>query len=110
MVEIGDCHGGLQHHALNQQGSCGPATGEPGQNDPHEVAVDWRDGTSGAARVSEDGASASASHTYSELGDHEIKVEVSDDDGGAGSRTTVVSVIAAQAEEPAAAEVDAAAD
>ena len=94
--------------AVGQTLALDVAIRDPGEQDSHEVAVNWGDGASGAALVSADGGSASASHDYADQGEYEATV--TDDDGGARSRTSVVSVVAARLEEPAAAAVEAATD
>jgi len=64
---------------------------DPGQKDTHEGVVDWGDSTMDAPAQFDEG-SATAKHVYTEPGDHELTVSVTDDDGGSGSRATAVSV------------------
>lgn len=67
---------------------------DPGILDTHTATIDWGDGTTTNAAVTEtDGAgSAMGSHEYNEDGTYEVTVTVEDDDGGEVSETTHVIV------------------
>jgi probable HAF family extracellular repeat protein len=59
---------------------------DAGSADTHSLDVDWADGTSSAA-VS--GGAATATHVYTTPGVYTVAVTVRDDDGGAGSRSSI---------------------
>ena len=58
---------------------------DPGTEDTHTATVDWGDGTTGEGVL--DGGTLSAEHTYVDAGLYTVTVRVTDDDGGAGTRT-----------------------
>jgi MBG domain (YGX type)/PKD domain/Bacterial Ig-like domain (group 1)/Bacterial Ig-like domain (group 3) len=62
---------------------------DPGVRDTHTAEINWGDGTSGPATVTETGGSGSASgrHVYSGSGNYAIALTLSDDDGGTASRS-----------------------
>jgi VCBS repeat-containing protein len=77
---------------------------DPGTLDTHTASIDWTDGTVTDGTVTEtpfgppgssDGMTGSVAtgHTFGDNGDYAVLVTVSDDDGGSGSDTVVVSVL-----------------
>lgn len=64
---------------------------DPGTLDTHTATIDWADGTAPEAVDLADLA-AGVDHVYGDNGDFEVTVTVTDDDGGVGEDTTVVSV------------------
>jgi PKD repeat protein len=70
------------------------AFSDPGIRDTHVVTVDWGDGSTEEAIVSEASGSgiASARHTYADAGTYSVTVTVTDDDGGVGSLVVEVTV------------------
>ena len=67
---------------------------DPGRHDTHACTVDWSGGNT--ARGSVAGGRCTAAHTYRRAGTYRVKVTVTDDDGGAVSRTVTVVVRAAR--------------
>ncbi|TPW18146.1 MAG: Uncharacterized protein FD129_83, partial [bacterium] len=63
---------------------------DSGTLDTHTATVDWGDGTSAAASVSS--KTVQAQHTYGDNGAYVVTVRVSDDDGGASSRTFTATI------------------
>ena len=71
--------------------SLDPATfSDAGANDTHGAQIDWGDGTVVAGSVGT--GSVSGSHAYGTPGTYTVTVSVTDDDGGTGSDTFVVTV------------------
>ncbi|HHC09497.1 MAG TPA: hypothetical protein ENK55_12430 [Actinobacteria bacterium] len=69
---------------------------DPGADDAHTATVDWGDGTSTTASITE-GADATegtvtASHVYADDGTYTVRVCVTDDDGGSGCDETTLEV------------------
>ena len=79
------------------QGESYAASGTFGDADPDSwtATVDYGDG-SGSQALALAGKQFSLGHRYTAAGTHTVKVTVSDDDGGAGSRTAAVSVMTPQ--------------
>ncbi|MFQ5592554.1 MAG: PKD domain-containing protein [Anaerolineae bacterium] len=71
---------------------------DAGWLDTHTAVVDWGDGQSSQATVSEfneppQGTGTwSAQHSYSTMGDYNITITVTDDDGGSGTASTQTQV------------------
>lgn len=57
---------------------------DPGSADTHTGRVDWGDGTTGDATLT--AGALTAEHTYAAAGIYTVTVQVTDDDGGTGSR------------------------
>ena len=64
---------------------------DPGTLDTHTVTVDWGDGD-GPEVVSAGDLASGISHTYGDNGSFDVTVTVTDDDGGVGDDTVMVSV------------------
>lgn len=85
---------------------------DPGQNDSHQVVVDWGDGTVtsadhpsldivGGGRDLADGSRRlGAQHTYADGGTYTVAVTVTDDDGGSGTASTTLEVTAPEPAPP----------
>jgi 6-phosphogluconolactonase (cycloisomerase 2 family) len=67
---------------------------DPGILDTHTASINWGDGKTTAATVTESNGSGSitASHAYSGTGSFTITLTVTDKDGGTGTATLVVAV------------------
>lgn len=65
-----------------------------GTRDTHQGSIDWGDGTSGAGTVTESGGAGtlSARHTWSIPGRFTVRVTVTDDDTGVGTRQAAIVV------------------
>ncbi|WP_137846351.1 M23 family metallopeptidase [Microbacterium sp. 2FI] len=64
---------------------------DPGTLDTHTATIDWADGTP-AEPVTIGELEAGVDHVYGDNGDFDVVVTVTDDDGGSGDDTAVVSV------------------
>ncbi|GAB3066036.1 hypothetical protein GCM10027053_31690 [Intrasporangium mesophilum] len=60
---------------------------DAGTNDTHTASIDWGDGSSSPASVTESlgSGSASATHAFTAAGTFQVRATVSDDDGGASA-------------------------
>jgi PKD repeat protein len=67
---------------------------DPGTLDTHTATVDWGDGTVEPGAVTETGGNGSVagSHVYPTAGSYTVTVTVTDDDGGVGSASFLVTV------------------
>lgn len=67
---------------------------DAGTLDAHVASIEWGDGTSSAATVTESGGSGTlkARHTWRTEGTFTVTATVTDDDGGVGTRQTTVVV------------------
>lgn len=67
---------------------------DPGLADTHSALVDWGDGTGEPATVTQGRGSATirGSHHYTRPGAYDVRVTVSDDDGGTATRTDTVAI------------------
>jgi hypothetical protein len=63
---------------------------DPGISDTHTALVEWGDGSSTGPLPST--SPLSAGHVYGDNGDYPVRITVSDDDGGTGDATTLVTV------------------
>ena len=98
--------GADQAAAVGATVSLDPASfSDAGANDTHSAQLDWGDGTVVAGTVGT--GSVSGSHAYGAPGAYTVTVTVTDDDGGTGSDTLVVTVSALPNDPPV---VDAGAD
>jgi hypothetical protein len=61
---------------------------DPGTFDTHSALIDWGDGTTSPGTVTEQDGSGSVAgaHVYAHTGTYQVKVTVTDDDGGSGER------------------------
>ena len=64
---------------------------DPGESDTHTGLVDWGDGQTSELTIKKDGT-FKLNHTYADNGEYTVSVTVTDDDGGVGVGTTLVSV------------------
>src|SRR5262249_30462717 len=64
---------------------------DPGTQDTHTATVDWGDGTAPQPAIVAGGA-VDAEHAYADDGVYTVSVRVVDNDGGAGTDTTKVTV------------------
>ena len=65
-----------------------------GVQDTHAAVIDWGDGTTGPAIMTEAGGSGSASgrHAYNAPGNYTLAITVTDDDGGTVSRSVGLTI------------------
>lgn len=83
--------------AVGSPHSLAPATfSNAGANDSHVSVIDWGDGTLMDGLVTESSGSGSitGSHAYALTGSYTVTVTATDDDGGSGQDTFIVTVIA----------------
>ena len=61
---------------------------DPGTFDTHTAVIDWGDGTTSSGTVTEQDGSGSVTgaHVYAHTGTFQVKITVTDDDGGSGER------------------------
>jgi hypothetical protein len=68
---------------------------DAGLFDQHEVVIDWGDGSSDTRLALPPGSDwFSSSHAYTAVGNYEIAVTITDDDGGTTSETSAISIAA----------------
>ncbi|MGZ6955337.1 MAG: PKD domain-containing protein [Acidimicrobiia bacterium] len=74
--------------------SVGLTFSDQGPNDSHSATIDWGDGTTEPATVTDAGGTGTVagSHAYSTSGTFPIVVTVSDDDGAATTSSTAVTI------------------
>jgi PKD repeat protein len=65
---------------------------DPGWLDTHTAVIDWGDGTVTAGTVDQTAQTVSGSHTYHAQGVYTVTITVTDNDGGQGSDTLLVTV------------------
>ncbi|MAE68140.1 MAG: hypothetical protein CMJ18_28150 [Phycisphaeraceae bacterium] len=63
-----------------------------GSKDTHAASIDWGDGTTGAASVTEPPTGFTGDHVYADEGVYTVRVEVFDDDGGLASDVIEITV------------------
>ena len=63
---------------------------DDGTSDTHDCAIDWGDGTVEAGLVA--GGECTGSHLYGAVGDAQIEVAVTDDDGGSSSSHVDITI------------------
>jgi Ca2+-binding RTX toxin-like protein len=66
-----------------------------GTLDTHTAAIDWGDGTTSKAGITESKGSGSfsGSHTYALGGIYDVKVTLTDDDGGSATRSSATEIV-----------------
>ncbi|MEZ5552745.1 MAG: PKD domain-containing protein [Pseudomonadales bacterium] len=90
---------GLDRPAVPSGGTVNldPATfTDAGVEDTHTASIDWGDGTvePGALTQGAGSGTVAGGHVYAAAGDYTVTVTVTDDDGGVGSDTLLVTVLA----------------
>jgi uncharacterized membrane protein/uncharacterized protein YegL len=65
---------------------------DPGWLDTHTAVIDWGDGTVTAGIVDQENGTVTGSHSYEVKGDYLVTITVTDNDGGQGSDTLLVTV------------------
>jgi hypothetical protein len=86
VVSLGDSSAGLNENKTYTA----PFT-DAGSGDTHTCSFAWGDASPATAGVVA-GGNCTGSHAYASSGDHSVTVNVTDDDGGVGTATAVVSV------------------
>jgi PKD repeat protein len=67
---------------------------DPGAADTHSYEIVWGDGATSTGNVPAGARQFSVAHTYPAEGDYTVSILVADDDGGSGSDTYDVQVVA----------------